>query len=347
MSNGTEETGSAAVTEPSGHAAFLAAGLVATAAQVLLLRELVVDVAGDEAAIGVGLAAWLSGIALGATIARRRDVAASARDPASSARYAGRGLAALALLPPFAIVAGRILRRVLFPNAGELPGLGVTVLLGLATLLPCGAAVGWVFTTLASAASRFWRGGEAVARLYVVESLGSLAGGVAVTLLAGRVLPLRLSALFGLTAALLALGSGLRLARPWLHPRRRLLAEPWPLVAAAAMSALLAASAGPLDARSERVRFAGTAPGVPLVASIDTPYQHLAVGGGEVRHLYASGQYAASFPDPYTAEGLGHLVALLAPASGARAAARRDRAGAGAGAAAPSGREADARRARS
>ncbi len=318
MPNGTEGSPagraalSAAAPGPGGHAAFLAAGLAATAAQVQLLRELVVDVAGDEAAIGVGLAAWLIGIALGATVARKCHPGAGV-DAAPTARAAGLGLAALALLPPLAIVAGRFLPHVLFPNAGELPGLGVTVLLGLATLLPCGAAVGWVFTTLAAGASRVWRGGEAVARLYVVESLGSLAGGVAVTLLAGRLLPLRLSALVGLAAALVALGDGLRLARPWSRPRGSRLVKPWPLAVAAALCALLATVAGPLDARSERARFAGMAPGLPLLASVETPYQHLALGGDEVRHLYASGQYVASFPDPYSAESLGHLVALLAP----------------------------------
>jgi hypothetical protein len=193
---------------PGRHAAFLAAGLAATAAQVLLLRELVVDVAGDEAAIGVGLAAWLIGIGAGAALARRWR--GGANDMPASVRLAGLGLAALAVLPPAAILLGRVLRGRLLSNAGELPGLGLTLLLGLATLLPCGAAVGWTFTTLASAASRFWRGGEAVARLYVVESLGSLAGGLAVTLLAGRLLPLRLSAFVGLAAALAASASASR-----------------------------------------------------------------------------------------------------------------------------------------
>ena len=51
--------------------AFAAAGFAALATQVLLLRELLVCAAGDEAAIGTGLAAWLLGIALGATARRR------------------------------------------------------------------------------------------------------------------------------------------------------------------------------------------------------------------------------------------------------------------------------------
>jgi spermidine synthase len=278
------------------HAAFLAAGLLATAAQVLLLRELVVDAAGDEAAIGVGLAAWLVGIALGAAVARRRHLLAAPGDAAA-------GLLALALLPPLAILGGRLLRLALAPEAGELPGLGHVLAFSLATLAPPGLAVGWTFTALAASASRLWEAGEGIARLYVVESLGSLVGGVAVTVLAGAWLaPLRLSALLGALAALVALAAG-----------REVLARRSWLGAALAVSAGLLAASPALDALSQRARFAGIAPGLPLRAVAETPYQHLALGGGDVLHLYASGQYAASFPDPYAAESLGHLLALLAP----------------------------------
>ena len=90
-------------------------------------------------------------------------------------------LALLVLLSPLGILGGRLLRLVLAPPAGELPGLGLVVVLSLATLAPPGAAVGWTFTALASSASRRWEAGEGIARLYVLESLGSLLGGVAVT----------------------------------------------------------------------------------------------------------------------------------------------------------------------
>jgi spermidine synthase len=279
------------------HAAFLAAGLLATAAQVLLLRELVVNVAGDEAAIGVGLAAWLAGIAVGSSAARRRHARAAPSD-------AGLGLALLAVLPPLGILGGRWLRLALAPGAGELPGLDLALVLAVATLAPPGAAVGWTFTALAASASRLWEAGEGITRVYIVESLGSLVGGVAVTLLAGSwVLPLRLAALFGAGAALL----GLAARRAGVLARSRLQAM------AATLCLALAAAAPALDERSERARFSGTAPGLPLRASADTPYQHLALGGDDVLHLYASGQYAGSFPDPWGAESLGHLLALLVP----------------------------------
>ncbi|HSD30044.1 MAG TPA: hypothetical protein VLL75_22280, partial [Vicinamibacteria bacterium] len=278
------------------HAAFLAAGLLATAAQVLLARELVVDVAGDEAALGVGLAAWLAGIAAGASAARRRRALAAPAD-------AGFGLALLAVLPPLAIVGGRWLRLALAPGAGELPGLGLALVLSAATLAPPGVAVGWTFTALAASASRLWEAGEGIARLYIVESLGSLLGGVAVALLAGAwVAPLRLAACFGFVAAVLAL----------VACRAGSLARPWPQVGAAILCLALVALAPTLDVLSETARFSGTAPGLPLRAAVDTPYQRLALGGDDVLHLYASGQYVGSFPDPWGAESLGHLLGLLA-----------------------------------
>jgi spermidine synthase len=276
------------------HAAFFAAGLLATGAQVLLLRELVIDAAGDEAALGTGLAAWLGGVALGAALARRRASPRARSD-------AGLGVGLLAVLSPLAILGGRLLRGVLAPDPGELPGLGTSMLVALGTLLPCGAAVGWTFTALAAAAARVWSATGGVTRVYVVESLGSLAGGVLVTALAS-VLPLRLAALLG------ALGTALALAGSREVLRGRVL-----LASALGVGGALAVAAGPLDWLTQKVRFAGTAPGVPLRATLDTPYQHLAVGGDEVRHLYVSGHYAASFPDPYSAESLGSLVAVLVP----------------------------------
>jgi len=139
--------------EPAGHeargraarpalaASFLAAGALATVAQVLLLRELIVGLGGDEAAFGLGLASWLTGIAGGAWVARRGGIES----------VAGIGLLALAL--PGGVASARLLRLALAPPPGELPGLGLGLALAAAAMLPAGAAVGWTFASLASAAA--------------------------------------------------------------------------------------------------------------------------------------------------------------------------------------------------
>jgi spermidine synthase len=279
------------------HGAFLALGALATVTQVLLLRELMVALAGDETALGVGLASWLAGIAVGAQVARRglrgREAVASAA-----------GLGLLALQAPFGIVAGRVLRWVLAPGAGELPGLGLAVVLGLATLAPAGVLVGWTFTALAQVASRAWSAGEGLTRVYVVEALGSLAGGIVVTFL---IVP-RLGPIVG---ASLAGSAALALALP--AARGGLLAGGRSLTVLVVGLLALMGFAEPLELETERLRFAGTAPGVPLLSFTETPYQHLVLGGDEIRHIYASGQYTGSFPDPYGSESLAHRLACLAP----------------------------------
>jgi len=278
------------------HAAFLGFGALAMAAQVLLLRELMVALAGDESALGVGLACWLVGIVVGARLARRFV--------AAGLGAASAGLALLAAWAPVAVIASRLLRWVLPPAPGELPGLGSALACALITLAPAGALVGWTFTALASAAARTWSAGAAITRLYITESLGALAGGVLVTfVLIPRLDPLR--------GALL--GGGLALVLTLPGSRAGLLAGWRNLMALSAGLLLLVGAAGPLHGWTEQVRFAGTAPEIPLLSFTDTPYQHLALGGDEIRHLYSSGQYVGSFPDPYGSESLAHLLACLAP----------------------------------
>jgi spermidine synthase len=280
----------------SSHAAFFAAGLLASASQVLLLRERVVDAAGDEAAIGIGLAGWLAGIAGGAAVARHRP-------PPRAAADAGRGLALLVLCALGGMVGGRLLRLQLAPDPGELPGLGLALGLALSTLAPSGVAVGWTFTALSSSASHRWSAGEGITRVYVAESLGSLAGGLLVTLLAGSgVSVMRQAAGFGTVAALL----GLLAPRPTLAGRRT-------LGAALLVAVALFAFARPVDERTEGARFAAIAPAMPLRAFLDTPWQHVDLGGDDVYSLYSSGHFVSSFPDPWAAESLGHLLAVLAP----------------------------------
>ena len=277
---------------PSLLPAFAAAGFAAIAAQVLLLRELLVCAAGDEAAIGTGLAAWLLGITLGAA-ARRRGAPRPVLPPAAL-------LSLLAGAGGAGVVALRLLRVAAAPAAGELPGLGLVLLLASVSLLPSGALVGASFAALGAHAATLLPPGEALARLYVAESIGSLVAGANASLLVGTLFrPLTAALLAGLVAALLLLASGL--------PGRR------SALAAAALLALASAASRPLDEATERLRFAALSPGAPLLAVRDTPHAHLALGGDPLQ-LWESGAFSATFPDPYANETLAHLAASLAEA---------------------------------
>ena len=132
-------------------ALFLAAGGLALTVQVTLLRELMVDLQGDETAVGLGLAAWLAGIAVGAGAARHLT-----RRRAD--RWAALGFALLALAGPIEVIVGRLGRSALAPPPGELLPIGTAVALSLAILAPAGSLVGLTFTPLAATAEqKGWR----------------------------------------------------------------------------------------------------------------------------------------------------------------------------------------------
>ncbi|MCU0254000.1 MAG: hypothetical protein MUE47_05615 [Acidobacteria bacterium] len=283
--------------------AFVAAGGLALAAQTFLLRELVVASLGDETAFGLGLAAWLVGIAAGAIAAR----AALARR-AGAAGGASAGLVGLALATPAAIVLARTGRAWVGAPAGELLSLGPALALATAVLFLPGALVGWSFVALAAAAPRRTGTGTGptVVALYVGESLGALGGAALVTFVA---LPL-LSTLRGaLAAGALALFVAWPAARGGAIAGRRAV----PLLALALALAAAAPVTGRLEARTQAARFATIAPGLPLRAFRDTPYQSVAIGGTELFSLFSSGVLVASFPDPSTAEPQAHLLMTLAP----------------------------------
>jgi spermidine synthase len=282
---------------------FFSAGALALANQVLLLRELLVSLQGDETAVGLGLGAWLGGIALGAAAARRL----ARRRPTLAAAI---GFALLAAAGAAELLVARMARLALPVPPGEAVALGPSLLLAIAVMALPGALVGLTFTALAATAPRAGiADGKGIARLYVLEAAGSLASGLVVTfLLIPLATPLHAIAIAGA----LSLAGSVPAARTGLIPGRAAL----PLLALALAMLALPPVSSRLEEATERARFRGLVPGIPLVAWLDTPYQHIAIAGDTVRHLYAGGQYAGSFPDPEEQEIETHLAACLAPRPG-------------------------------
>jgi spermidine synthase len=274
-------------------------GVTSVSAQVLLLRELIVGASGDETAVGLGLAGWLLGIAGGAVAARRW----ARRSGGRGAAWPLAGLAAwLALAVPLA----RFLTSALAPPAGEVAGLGTQLVLAALLAVPPGALAGGAFTALAGRLERAARS-RAVAALYVLEALGSLAGGLLLTLL---LLPWMLPTRAGLLLGALGAGCALPLTGPGWRRGRPALAGLAVLLAAVSVSPL----AHRLADAGSAARFSVQAPGQQLLAWEETPYEHVALGriDGTVS-VYRSGSYAGGFPDPAEHETAAHLLASLSP----------------------------------
>ncbi len=277
---------------------FFSAGFLALVVQVYLLRELVVSLQGDEAAIGLGLAAWFAGITGGALAGRRfcrnrPEVLVTA------------GLCLLAIAGPGEAILARTARLLLGMSAGEVLPVGSSLAIAAVVLCLPGAFVGLMFTSLAALAPRAgWKEAAAIARLYVAEALGSLAAGISVTfVLIPHFPPLHALALVCAACVL----AGVPAARGgWIRGRILL-----PILALVLAVAALPPASSVLEQATERARFRCLAPGIPLLAWTDTPYEHVMIGGGRTRHLYLGGQYAGSFPDPEEQEVLAHSLATL------------------------------------
>ena len=323
---------------PAARWAVAAAGCGAAAAQVVLLRELMVASAGNELSLGGALSSWLLWSALGAWLGGRH-LGRRGRRPAAAER-AGPDVVAgfqhMALASAAATLAGLLLSRALLhmlrlagdgalvqarlvpPPGGVLSLPQVLVLCAVAIGLPAvcfGAQFAAGCRLLASSerpaaataaevapAGRSEPGGPdahaGASHAYVLDSLGHLAGGAALSMVVlTRVAPGWLVA----AGVLLALG-----AAAALRPR--------PAFLGAAVALVLAAAAGQEIAGfawGERLRWQPYA----LKNSRYGPVGNVAVleqAGGELS-FFSNGVQAFETAEAYAGEQWVHLALVAHP----------------------------------
>jgi spermidine synthase len=267
-------------------------GFTAAIAQIVLLRELMVVFHGNEISVGLVLACWLAWTAAGAALGGRL------RWPRVRIVICETILAAGL---PGSVLAVRAARPALHTIPGESLGPLAMLLVSLAVLIPVCVPLGALF----SAGSRWWSertslgAGEAGGAVYLLEALGSAAGGV----LAGLVLVERAGPL----QIAWALG-GVALLGGMVASERA-----WKLVLAAALClwAGLALALPRLDAASVARSWSG----FKLLAVRNSAYGNLAVvDNGGSRSLYENGLVLFTAPDPAAAEEAVHYALLAHPA---------------------------------
>ncbi len=282
-------------------------GSAAAAAQVLYLREFLVVFHGNEMAIGLVFAAWFLGIACGA---------AAAAIPARRFRTGATAPFVGSLLPlPVAVPAGILIARSWGRIAGLAPGgypPAATIAAGaFASVLPLAGVVGFSFAAACNAA-RASEDRLAVGRVYLAESLGSVAGGLLITYaLLPRLAPATI-------VLILVGGSLMACASAALHGRPSGLRRPGPvpiLCAAGMLLLLLIGLLGGhrrLDAWASSIRWRtllGPGFAEDLVEETDTPYQNLAVFERDGQFsVLADGRYLCVFPDDLAYETAAHTI---------------------------------------
>ncbi len=276
------------------YVALLVLGVYAQVAQALLIRESLVVFYGNELSLGAFFGSWLLWIAVGSLAALP---------------WRGRGLAALGALRvvllslPWLLIAQIVLLRsirwVVGGTAGELVPLDQLLAGTLVANLPSALGLGLAFP-LAVLALRALdadpRGADlrgavqAASRLYALDALGALAGGVLFTFVLLDAFGVWRTMAFGLIAlsvSLLGLAGG---------------RTGWRLASAgtAVVGLVLAAPglADRIEAGLERWRFAALQPGLELVDSVETRYGHVALArrGGQYSVLI-DGRLETDFPD--------------------------------------------------
>lgn len=275
-----------------------ASGFAAALAQIVLLRELMVLCYGIELCMGVILAAWLTGSALGCRVSAR---AVALR----SLKPAGPGLLLIlaALLLPLTLIFARAAGPLLGIVPGELPPLIRLLIICIATTLPFSFLSGALFGLCWG---MFRTGGGIPMSIYIGESLGSALGGLLFYLLiiahqSSLTIVLLASLALLLTAALFFMGGH--------HPGIRLRAFSLIGLLILMMTASLFFE-GDLDLASRRTYW-----GPDLVASEDTPYQNLSMLHRDGQYsVFTSGLWLYSVPDQATREYAVHPALLQHPA---------------------------------
>lgn len=267
-------------------------GGTACVTQLMTLREFLGVFAGNELTLGLILGNWLFLTGLGGLFGR---LAAHVRRPLAWAAAAQTAIGAV----PAAQIAGiRLLRQQL--PVGLTPGIGTAFVASFLVLLPFCLLSGFLLAWFSGLAARR-RGPERIGHVYVLDSLGGIAGG----LFFGLAL-LHLMAPFHVAALLLTLnlGAAFFLARAGRHR------GPQTIACLLLVASLAAFWRFDPERRTAEAMF----PGLELLAHRSTPYGSLAVTRtGTQITVFADGVPVGSSNDVSTAEEIVHYALAQHP----------------------------------
>jgi len=271
-------------------------GLLVIQAQVLLFRELIVLMKGNELAIGGILSAWLGGTGLGSLWGGKR----ARRPPGAEINWL---LIGMAFSLPLSLVALRTVPVLLGYGLGEPLPVWLSLLVILMTLGPFCLLSGALFPLLSRRISRHSPGSWSIRQVYVWEALGAAGGGALGIVLITRLCGLTL--VLWIAAGLAVLSSGFALGEKTSWKVR----VPSLLLSLGLLVCTLAAG-DELDRLSRGIQWRP----YQLRLTRETPLGSLALVEKAGQYdFFMNGVYQFSHPDPRRAEEKTHLPLLLHP----------------------------------
>ncbi|HEX9933964.1 MAG TPA: hypothetical protein VGB38_02105, partial [bacterium] len=277
------------------------AGFTSICIQILFMRELMSVFYGNELSLGIILGVWLFWTGMGSG-----PLANLFGKTGNPRRRFAWTLGTLALLAPATLVLIRLIRTVF----GLIPGerIGLPSMLGIVfAVMPffC-VPSGLLYTYACALVSSPENGGRSLTRVYMLETLGSAAGGLACTL---AFIP-RFSAVE--TVCLLSLMSGLAaaLAASGMPVPKKPKGIPLWIPAILVLGFICIRAAGPAQKALDRLLWRHQT----LLEMKSTPYGLLAVvRTGEQTTFFESGVPLFTVPDPLTAEESVHYALFEHP----------------------------------
>lgn len=277
-------------------ASFFANGFLAQTTQILLLRELLVVLDGDELALGIVLAAWLCFAAFGSLLVTRRST--------DSPPLAGFAIiiAITVLSLPISIIAIRLGRPIFNVPFGIPLSLVDSILLTLAAAaVPC-TCIGALFplmTRVTHARPAVVYGGEAAGAL--------IAGLLFISLLVDQLSPLSIA----LSSGALAGGAGVVLLGV-VRPAPRASTATLAIITIITIIGVLFGER--LDHCLEQRRWRTQLPEHELLATKESPYgRYSLLESASQYSLYLDGQLQCDLPDPHASGWLMHTTLLQHP----------------------------------
>ncbi len=154
-------------------------GLSSITAQIVLLRELLVSFLGNELTLGVILASWLILVAAGSFLAGKSVEKVERK---LEVFVAFQLIFSVAF--PFAIFLCRIFKNILLATPGEVLGFAPIFYSSLLILLPVALPYGALFTYGCKLYAQYAEENAAsIGKVYIIETIGSMIGGLLITFL--------------------------------------------------------------------------------------------------------------------------------------------------------------------
>ena len=255
-------------------------GFYATGGQVLILRELVSSLNGDELLIGTGLFGWLLWVALGAYLGGR----ASIRSNSSVLFPIG------AVLLPLSIILTRLAPMIATGTVGEIIPFSYAALISVIAMFPVAIISGWLFPDICRRGSD---ARESIVLVYLLEGIGAFVVGWVVVLLVGSVL-----STLGMSIALAVTIIGASLIFDRLRPLPGQVVVGLVIVIVAVVAAKEAA---PLDSYFDGIKYRSYV----VEKSFDTHYGHQTIiSRDSTIALLTDNTLEAVYPDREAAENL-------------------------------------------